>query len=340
MKKRYLLSLFLVMLFGITYSQKPRNLQIPDIPGFYTLKGDFHQHTVFSDGQVWPTVRIDEAVREGLDVIAITDHIEYRPHKQDLPGDLNRSYDIEKPYADKKNILLVKGIEITRGMPPGHFNALFIKDANPLAKEDFKDAVLEAKKQGAFILWNHPGWKAQQPDTTRWLDIHTWLYENGLMNGIEIYNDKEYYSIAFDWGIQKNLTLFANTDTHEPTSMSYDLINSHRPLTLVFAKDKTLDAVKDALFKGQTATYTGNMIRGREEWIKPLFNACVNISRNGRKITVSNKSGLVFDLEDNSGTLQHLDQNGSAHFESANPVTVRVKNFETAPGKNLIIVLK
>jgi hypothetical protein len=44
---------------------------IPDVKGYKTLKCDFHQHTVFSDGQVWPGVRVQEAWREGLDVIAI-----------------------------------------------------------------------------------------------------------------------------------------------------------------------------------------------------------------------------------------------------------------------------
>ena len=50
-------------------------VNIPDVPGYVTLKCDFHIHTVFSDGYVWPTVRADEAWREGLDAIAITDHI-------------------------------------------------------------------------------------------------------------------------------------------------------------------------------------------------------------------------------------------------------------------------
>lgn len=339
MRKRILLSCLLVFLFNLTFSQKVKKVQIPDIPGYFTLKGDFHLHTVFSDGNVWPTVRVDEAVNEGLDIIAATDHIEYRPHKADIPGDLNRSYDIEKPNAEKKNILLVKGIEITRGMPPGHFNALFINDANALAKEDFKDAVREAKNQGAFILWNHPGWKAQQPDTTKWLDIHSWLYDNGLMNGIEIYNEKEYYGIAFDWALQKNLTVFANTDCHGPTATTYDLVNSHRPLTLVFAKERSLNGVKDALFKGQTATWTDNTVRGKEEWLKPLFSACVDIKRDGKRITVSNKSGLEFDVEDNSGTLRHLGENGSVYFVSDKPVQIKIRNFEIAPGKNLSITV-
>ncbi len=61
-----------------------REVKIPDISGYRTLKCDLHTHTVFSDGQVWPTVRVEEAWREGLDAIAITDHIEHKPHKQDV----------------------------------------------------------------------------------------------------------------------------------------------------------------------------------------------------------------------------------------------------------------
>ena len=42
-----------------------KTINIPNILGYQTLKCDFHTHTVFSDGVVWPTVRIDEAWQEG-----------------------------------------------------------------------------------------------------------------------------------------------------------------------------------------------------------------------------------------------------------------------------------
>ena len=341
MKKISLLLLFLSLIMLPAFSQKAKNISIPDIPGYKTLKGDFHMHTVFSDGLVWPTVRIDEAVNEGLDVIAITDHIEYRPHLSDVPSDHNRSYDIEKPYADKKNIILVKGTEITRAMPPGHFNALFINDAAAIAKDDFKEAVKEAKRQGGFIIWNHPGWKAQQPDTTRWFDLHTWLYENGLMNGIEICNDKEYYPIVFDWALKKKLTIFANSDIHGPIGTEYDLVNSHRPVTLVFAKERTIEAIKDALIAGQTAAFTENMVRGSEEWLKSLFSACVTISREGKKIELVNQSGIDFDVEDDSGSVKsvHLNAKASVTINSSKALNLIIKNFELAPGKYLEVVL-
>ena len=33
---------------------------IPNVGAYQVLKCDFHMHTVFSDGQVWPTIRNQE----------------------------------------------------------------------------------------------------------------------------------------------------------------------------------------------------------------------------------------------------------------------------------------
>ena len=65
-----------------------------DLPRYTTLRCDFHMHTVFSDGLVWPTLRVEEAWRDGLDVIAITDHSEYQRFKDDVPPKIGRSYEL------------------------------------------------------------------------------------------------------------------------------------------------------------------------------------------------------------------------------------------------------
>ena len=138
-------------------------------------------HTVFSDGNVWPTVRIDEALRDGLDAIAITDHLEYTPKKDFIPVDLNAAWKIGEGYAKERNLILVHGTEITRKMPPGHFNALFINDASLIAKDSVWDAFEAAIKQGAFLQWNHPGWKSQQPDgIPKMYEIHQRLIKKWL----------------------------------------------------------------------------------------------------------------------------------------------------------------
>ena len=62
-------------------------IYIPDVEGYKTLKCDFHTHTIFSDGDIKPENRVWEAAIRGLDVIAITDHIEYRPNKDYIKAD-------------------------------------------------------------------------------------------------------------------------------------------------------------------------------------------------------------------------------------------------------------
>ena len=187
--KKILVSVILTMATISNVNAQQRNeIQVPDLDGLTTLKCDFHMHSVFSDGKVWPTVRVDEAYKEGLDAIALTEHIEYRPHKKDIIADHNRAYDVTKKYAANKGIMLIKGSEITRAMPPGHSNAIFITDSNPLETPEYIDAFKEAKNQGAFIFWNHPGWDKQQPDTTKWWPEHTMLFENGMMHGSEVAN--------------------------------------------------------------------------------------------------------------------------------------------------------
>ena len=85
------------------------DIRIPDVDGFHVLKCDFHTHTIFSDGRVWPTMRVDEAWKDGLDAIAITDHIEVRPWKPFVSGgDLNSSFDIAKQRADQIGFIVIK----------------------------------------------------------------------------------------------------------------------------------------------------------------------------------------------------------------------------------------
>ena len=131
-KLTLLLFLFVSVLFSLSICFAQTNtraeIKIPDIPGYRTLKCDLHMHTVFSDGQVWPTVRVEEAWREGLDVISITDHIEYLIHKDDILKNHNRPYEIARAKAEELGIILIKGAEITRSMPPGHFNGHWIKN--------------------------------------------------------------------------------------------------------------------------------------------------------------------------------------------------------------------
>jgi hypothetical protein len=264
-----------------------RPLRVPDVPGYLTLQCDFHTHTVFSDGQVWPDTRSEEAWREGYDGIAITDHIEYQPHRRDLPTNHERSWEIAAPYGEKLGVIVIRGSEITRKMPPGHLNAIFLTSVCPLETPDWRDALRAARTQGAFIFWNHPGWRGQQKDgVARWYPEHTEILDGGLLDGIEVVNDRVYYPEAHAWAIEKGLTILANSDSHDPVNLAWHVSEGdHRPVTLVFAKERSEAGVREALFARRTAAWSGNTLVGREELLRPLVAAALTIEN--RKLAVA-----------------------------------------------------
>jgi hypothetical protein len=287
----------------MSYGQR-KIINLPDLPGYVTLKCDFHMHTVFSDGNVWPLTRISEAYREGLDAISITDHIEYTPKKEYVPVDHNAAWKISQNAAKEGNLILVHGAEITRSMPPGHLNALFITDANALVKDSVFYVIEEAVKQGAFIQWNHPGWKSQQPDgIPRMYSIHYRLIKNGWLHGIEFGNDDSYYPQVLTFCKTYKLAVMSNSDNHGVVSETFALPEySHRPMTLVFAKERTSESIKEAMFAGRTLAYTDDIIAGREEYAKPFFWQCISVGKpyheNEKSIyfEVTNRSDVPFFL--------------------------------------------
>lgn len=282
-------------------------INIPDVAGFLTLKCDFHIHTVFSDGKVWPDVRSEEAWREGLDVIAITDHIEYQPHKKDMVIDLNRSYEIAKTAGDELKVMVVHGSEITRGMPPGHMNAIFLTNSTPLNQTNWMDAHKAAQAQGAFVFWNHPGWESQITNgVVRWYAEHTQLLEAGMLHGIEVVNGRDYYPEAHKWALEKNLAMFSNSDIHTALNLDYHVHDGdHRPLTLVFAKARTMESLKEALFARRTVVYSSHRLIGDEQFLRPIFEKSIRFDQDTiqflakKKVTVqaSNDSDVDYQLE-------------------------------------------
>lgn len=293
--------------------KKRQVVQIPDVKGYQTLKCDFHMHTVFSDGHVWPNVRVQEAWQEGLDVLAITDHIEYTPHSEDVKVGHNRAYELAQNAAAENNLVFIKGTEITRNTPPGHFNAIFIGDASEYiedrAGEKDKEAVMKAVEQDAFVFWNHPGWKVNSIEGSyEWIDFVEDLKNENRLHGIEVINGFGMHLKALDWAVDHDLTVMGSSDIHNLVKHDYNLGNYiHRSMTLVFAKDRTAESLREALEAGRTVAWASKYIAGKEEHVRNLFEACVEVctlfhSKGDRNFyEIRNNSDLYFELELKSG---------------------------------------
>ncbi|MCC8019146.1 MAG: Sb-PDE family phosphodiesterase [Rikenellaceae bacterium] len=353
--KKLLLLTAILMAGGTIQAQVRNHVAIPDLDDYLTLKCDFHMHSVFSDGLVWPTVRVDEAIREGLDVIAITEHIEVLRHKDDITASHNRAFDIAAKYAKGTDILVLKGSEITKGMPPGHFNAIFLDDCDALETQDPMDAFAATVEQGGFIFWNHPGWDSQQPDTTLWMPEHTEIYDRGFMQGIEVVNFHSYYPEAHQWAIDRNLTMFGNSDIHHPMQTDFDFARGeHRPMTLVFATEKTPAAIREALDERRTAVWFEDKLIGQEEILREIFEKSVdtiNVRKTATRIyiTLKNNSDLPFHLvkREQGNPLayfrqytiqphrQHVITIKKTQESTSGRLKYEVTNLLVAPGKGL-----
>ena len=315
-----------------------RVIDFPDVPGYLTLKTDLHQHTVFSDGNVWPIIRIQEAIRDGLDVVSLTEHLEYLPHRDDIPlPDHNRSYEIASEAAGSSALIVIRGSEITRKMPPGHSNAIFIQDANKLIQDDPMDVFKEAHNQGAFIFWNHPNWTPQVSDgIAKLTEMHKKLIKNGHLNGIEVVNEDTYSEEALQIALDNNLTIMGTSDIHDLIDWEFNVPEGgHRPVTLVFAKEKTESSVKEALFARRTAVWFNNTLIGREEMLVPLITSSVKVVNDAayRKktevliITLKNESDASFMLFNKSGYTFHANDD-LIILEPHSLTTLQVKTKE------------
>jgi 3',5'-nucleoside bisphosphate phosphatase len=356
-KLRLLPTIFLLIavVFAGSFSARAQAVRThrptPPVGEFQVLKADMHTHTVFSDGQVWPTTRVQEAWSEDLDVIAISDHDDYRPYEKDVSADLSRPYEIAKPLADSMGILIIPTVEITKG--DIHFNALFIQDHNAFRGKDLLTALAEAKRQGAFSFWNHPGWRG----TAEWWPPIATAYSDKLFQGIELVNGPSYYPEAHPWVGQYNLTLLGNSDIHGPS-----LSAESRSISLLLVKERSLEGVREALESGRTVAVQGKQLYGVPSVLESVARAYVQAPSEVRP--AAGMSGAPLPLRNDSMLSFDLKPVGIPAWMEVRPVTVpaqsttilglrlrpdapksrqkvvlqmEVTNALAGPGKNLII---
>jgi hypothetical protein len=325
---------FLVAIFSITSTAAQDHSHLgakaftyPNIEGYVTLKA------VFSDGNVWPSIRVQEALRENLDAISLTEHLEYQPHKEDIPHpDRNRAYNLALEEAEDHELLIIPGSEITRSEPVGHSNAVFITDANQLIATAPEIPFEVAKKQGAFVFWNHPAWHAQSPTGNPILsDFQKERIKNGELHGIEVINYLDYAEESFALALEHDLTIMGTSDIHGLIDWDYTEKGNHRPITLVFAKEKSLESMKEALFAGRTVAVYNDLLIGKPEFLNPLLQASIVIDSASY---LPNTTVLKIALKNTSSSDLIFENKTEFNFYDSSPV------FEISAGETKTVHLK
>ena len=324
----------LSMLFSQTHSHVgAQPFVFPNIEGYVTIKTDLHMHSVFSDGEVWPTIRVSEALRENLDAISLTEHLEYQPHKEDIPHpDRNRAYHLALEEAKDHDLIIVPGSEITRSEPIGHSNAVFITDANALNTTEAANAFSNAKQQGAFVFWNHPAWSSQSKTGNPILsDFQKELIKKGELHGIEVINTFDYAEESLEIALENNLTIMGTSDIHGLIDWDYTEKGNQRPITLVFAKEKSMESLKEALFDHRTVAVYNSLFVGRQEFLNPLLKACVKINSSNY---IDDTHILAIEIENTSSSDLLLENVTGFTFYSSPAI------FTLKAGEKLTLQLK
>lgn len=299
------------------------NIVLPQVNGYNIYKADLHTHTFYSDGHVSPEFRVIEAWNDGLDVLAVTEHIEYRSLERDMiefmkgyvkedakainwsivstpaddrgiQTDLDMSVRLAQKEAEKYGLTIIPGAEISRAPETtGHFNVLFTTDNDAIYHPDPLESMKNAKAQGALIIHNHPGWKRPSLDM---IDFEKKIYPMGILDGIEVMNQLDFYPRAIERAKEYGLFMMSNTDMHTSTYEYYRLNGALRNMTMIFAKDKSLESLKEAMKARRTLAYSFGTIAGDEQLLVDFFKASVSYE----PISVDAKGVRTYELRNNT----------------------------------------
>jgi hypothetical protein len=226
-------------------------------------KGDFHTHTVLSDGKMTPECNMEQAEIMGLDFFVATDH-----------NLLSTSWPNGKA-------LVIPGNEFTSDF--GHWNALGLRqwidwrscaaDGGISTQQGMNRVMEEAGQLGALRSINHA-----------MLMPWAWMYEEtplAYLDALEIWNDPTYHTnpaatekalVLWNtlWNEGYQITGIGGSDSHMLPEESYgdgnlpSLIGD--PATYVYADRLSAEAILEAVREGHTYV-------SRE----PVLDICVNV---------------------------------------------------------------
>lgn len=296
---------------------------LPSIKGYTAYKADLHMHSTYSDGVMKYTGkgRVYEAWRDGLDVIAVTDHMGIKNYAdkqgETTPEDAKKKKGTRPTQAVNDavklagdyGILAIPGVELT-GDPKtlGHFNALFTTDNKIIFDYNPLQCIRNARQQGALIMHNHPGWRQT---TLEMNDFVKSVYAEKLVDGIEIMNGAFFYPRAIETAKENNYFFAATTDIHGTTAETYREVGHMRNMTIIFAKELTSEAIREGLEARRTLAYSFGVLAGEEGLLKEFFNAsietrklAVSVTKSKKKVQrvmLTNKSSIPYTLQFGKG---------------------------------------
>lgn len=149
--------------------------------------------------------------------------------------------------------------------------------------------------------------------------------------------------------------MMGNTDIHQPIVGTETTAENHRPMTLVFAEEKSIKALKEALVAGRTAVWFKNELIGRPKYLRAIFRRALQVDKPYR----TQGDTTWFEVTNNSDIdiqIQRVGESGPEKLTlPANAITMietkvdtkaeqaelrcQVTNFLVAPDRGLPVKL-
>jgi len=250
----------------------------PDVGAYQVLRGDFHMHTIHSDGKLTPAERVKESYELGYDVIAITDHGNFK------------AYEEAEPLANSFGLILIRGLETglaDSGKNKEHLVALGFSDKyeprQPHKWETNRDSdkifyqeeMKRLARDGGFLILAHPNYAFREPIT--------WGIRKGYIQGMEtrraiLSEDVEesanqaacYQPEPMRIAGMNRQAFFGNTDAHKGRGEAY-------AVTLVFARERTVKGVMGAIRDARTIAWHKGRLWGHEDLLSDFVRESVDI---------------------------------------------------------------
>lgn len=215
--------------------------------------GDLHCHSTHSDGDSSVAAVIAHAEERGLDFLALTDH------DTNMHGEPSHWYD---PAYTSKRLVLLYGVEWTsekghaNAIAPRPFDYAALWDANRAL--DPSAALDAARKQEVLFSMNHPicdccSWEYEFVDPAGKFVADTMEVWNGPFNYPNA-NKKTVYTL-WDELLGRGLRVNAvgGSDNHNLRGLDSHFSLHGSPTTWVFARERTGQAILDAIRQGHVS---------------------------------------------------------------------------------------
>jgi hypothetical protein len=130
-------------------------------------------------------------------------------------------------------------------------------------------------------------------------------------------NGAEFYPKALTRAWKYNFFVSSNTDIHHPSAERYQRYGERRNMTLIFAKDKSVESLREAIDARRTLAYSYGTLAGEESLLRKFFEASVSVrqistdKKGRRQIIVTNNSSMEWWLVREGRKAEILEPNSS-----------------------------